>query len=97
MKRIYKEKRCPALICRNLIAYYIITQKNAIAVANTVSSSRPTEAIIEHPKRYKVVDQEKCVKCGNCLEVCPAEYDAVIKISPVSELPESELPTKDTE
>lgn len=91
-----KEKRCPALICRDLIAYYIIPKKCYRGCEHCVIVC-PTEAIIEHPKRFKIVDQEKCVKCGNCLEVCPPEYDAVIKISPITELPASELPIKDAE
>lgn len=86
-----QEKRCPALVCRDLIAYYIIPQKCYRGCEHCVVVC-PTEAIVEHPKRYKVVDQEKCVKCGNCLEVCPPEYDAVIKVSPISEVPPSEIP-----
>jgi NADH-quinone oxidoreductase subunit F len=89
-----KEKRCPALVCRDLIAYYIIPEKCYRGCEHCMVVC-PAECIIEHPKRYKVVDQEKCVKCGNCLEVCPDEYDAVIKVSPISELPVSELPVKD--
>jgi NADH-quinone oxidoreductase subunit F len=89
-----QEKRCPALICRDLIAYYIIPEKCYRGCEHCMVVC-PTEAIVEHPKRYKVVDQEKCVKCGNCLEVCPPEYDAVIKISPISEVPPSEMPSSE--
>jgi NADH-quinone oxidoreductase subunit F len=89
-----QEKRCPALICRDLIAYYIIPEKCYRGCEHCMIVC-PTEAIVEHPKRYKVVDQEKCVKCGNCLEVCPPEYDAVIKISPISEVPPSEMPSRE--
>jgi NADH-quinone oxidoreductase subunit F len=88
------EKRCPALVCRDLIAYYIIPEKCYRGCEHCVLSC-PSEAIVEHPKRFKVVDQSKCVKCGNCLEVCPPEYNAVVKLSPVSELPSSDLPIKD--
>jgi NADH-quinone oxidoreductase subunit F len=28
-----------------------------------------------------VIDQEKCIKCGTCLDVCPAKFSAVIKAS----------------
>jgi NADH-quinone oxidoreductase subunit F len=87
-----QEKRCPALVCSDLIAYYIIPEKCYRGCEHCIVVC-PTEAIVEHPKRYKVVDQEKCVKCGNCLEVCPPEYDAVVKISPISEVPPCEIPS----
>ena len=28
-----------------------------------------------------IIDQEKCVKCGNCLNVCPTRFNAVVKVS----------------
>jgi NADH-quinone oxidoreductase subunit F len=36
-----------------------------------------------------VIDQSKCTKCGSCIEVCPAKFDAVVKISgkPVPKAP----------
>ena len=30
----------------------------------------------------KGIDQELCVKCGECMVACPPDYDAVVKISP---------------
>jgi len=47
------------------------------------------EAITSNKKRIKVVDQDKCVKCGTCLESCPPQYSAVVKLSPPSEVPGS--------
>lgn len=91
-----KEKYCPALICPDLIAYYILPEKCYRGCEHCVIVC-PSEAIVEHPKRFKVVDQEKCVKCGNCLEVCPPEYDAVVKISPISQVPPSEVPASKDE
>ena len=32
-------------------------------------------------------DQEKCVKCGTCLTSCPIQYNAIVKLSPPSEVP----------
>ncbi|MGA2226061.1 MAG: NADH-ubiquinone oxidoreductase-F iron-sulfur binding region domain-containing protein, partial [Syntrophobacteraceae bacterium] len=80
------EKRCPALLCRDLISYYIIPEKCSRGCEHCVVVC-PSEAITEHAKRFKVVNMEKCVKCGNCLEVCPAEYNAVVKLSPIPKLP----------
>jgi NADH-quinone oxidoreductase subunit F len=82
-----KEGRCPALMCPNLIAYYIVPEKCERSCDACVGTCT-VEAIISHPKkRYKIIDQEKCVKCGTCLDACPPQYNAVIKLSPPSEVP----------
>jgi NADH-quinone oxidoreductase subunit F len=28
-----------------------------------------------------IVEQDKCVKCGTCLDVCPSRFSAVVKVS----------------
>jgi NADH-quinone oxidoreductase subunit F len=74
-----KEKRCPALSCKELISYHIDPDK---CQACTVCGRKcPSEAIMGGKNLIHVIDQEKCTKCGTCLEVCPARYDAVKKIS----------------
>ncbi len=83
------EGRCPALVCSELIAYYILPDKCDRACEHCVLVC-PTEAIKGEKGKIKVIDQEKCSKCGTCLEVCPPEYNAVIKLSPVSSLPSKE-------
>ena len=82
------EKRCPALVCKDLIAYYILPDKCDRACEHCILVC-PTEAIKGGKGEIKVINQEKCSKCGTCLEVCPHEYNAVIKISPISKLPSS--------
>lgn len=82
------EKRCPALICKDLIAYYILPEKCDRACEHCVLVC-PTEAVKGGKGEIKVINQEKCSKCGTCLEVCPPQYSAVVKISPVSKLPSS--------
>jgi NADH-quinone oxidoreductase subunit F len=84
------EKRCPALICKDLIAYYILPDKCDRACEHCILVC-PTEAIKGGKGEIKVIDQEKCSKCGTCREVCPPEYDAVAKISPISKLPPSQM------
>ena len=84
------EKRCPALVCKDLIAHYILPDKCERACEHCVLVC-PTEAIKGGKGEVKVIDQEKCSKCGTCLKVCPPEYNAVIKISPISELPSSPI------
>jgi len=74
-----KEKRCPALSCKELIAFYIDPEK---CKACTVCARKcPSEAIIGGKNLIHIIDQEKCTKCGTCFEVCPPRYRAVRKIS----------------
>ncbi|OGP75406.1 MAG: NADH dehydrogenase [Deltaproteobacteria bacterium RBG_16_49_23] len=75
------EKRCPALVCRDLISYLIVYDKCQRSCEHCVLKC-PSEAIHPDEKNIKVIDQSKCVKCGICLEVCPKEYRAVMKVSP---------------
>jgi NADH-quinone oxidoreductase subunit F len=85
-----KEKRCPALVCRELITYYILPEQCERACDHCVLTC-PSEAIVtdERTRRKKIL-QDKCVKCGTCLEVCPPEYRAVIKVSPPEKVKELE-------
>jgi NADH-quinone oxidoreductase subunit F len=85
-----KEGRCPALMCPELIAFYIIPEKCERSCDACVGTCT-VEAISSHPKkRYKIIDQEKCVKCGTCLTSCPPQYNAIVKLSPPSEVPPGE-------
>jgi len=80
------EKRCPALVCKELIAYYILPEKCERGCEHCVLAC-PAKAIIPGRGGVKVIDQTKCTKCGSCQLVCPPEYKAVIKVSPVNSLP----------
>jgi NADH-quinone oxidoreductase subunit F len=74
-----KEKRCPALSCKELISYYIDPAK---CQACTICARKcPADAIIGGKKLIHIIDQEKCTKCGTCFEVCPSKYSAVTKLS----------------
>ncbi len=87
-------KRCPAGVCPELTAYYILPDKCDRACEHCILTC-PTEAIKGEKGEVKVIDQEKCSKCGTCLEVCPPEYNAVVKLSPVSSLPASNVSPKE--
>jgi len=78
--------KCPALMCQHLIAYYILPDKCERSCDACVGSCT-VEAISANKKGIKVIDQEKCVKCGTCLKSCPPQYKAVVKLSPPSEVP----------
>jgi NADH-quinone oxidoreductase subunit F len=74
-----KEKRCPALSCKELISYYIDTDKCQACMI--CLRKCPVEAVNGGKKKIHVIDQEKCTKCGTCFEVCPSRFCAVKKIS----------------
>ncbi len=82
-----EEKRCPARMCRSLIAYYIDLEACARGCDACVACC-PTEAIFTTSNRKKAIDQEKCVKCGECVYACPPEYDAVRRVSPPGLIPD---------
>ncbi len=86
-----RDQECPALQCRELIAYYIVPDKCAAGCEACVGTC-PTEAIYTMTTRKKAVDQGKCVRCGECVVACPPEYRAVIKISPRRDVPPSQEP-----
>jgi NADP-reducing hydrogenase subunit HndC len=74
-----REKRCPALVCKDLIIYHIIPEK---CVGCTVCLKEcPVGAIKGQTKFVHIIDQSKCTKCGTCLDVCPPKISAVVKLS----------------
>jgi NADH-quinone oxidoreductase subunit F len=79
--------RCPALMCMHLIAYYILPDKCERSCDACIGTCT-VEAISPNKKRIKVIDQEKCVKCGTCVDACPPQYNAVVRLSPPSEVPD---------
>ena len=88
------EKRCPAKVCTNLTAYWILQEKCDRSCEHCVLTC-PTEAIGGGVGKVKHIDQEKCVNCGTCRDVCPPEYDAVVKLSPISLLPLEDFAAKE--
>jgi NADH-quinone oxidoreductase subunit F len=74
-----KEKRCPALSCKELISYHIDTAKCRACMI--CLKKCPADAVDGGKKKIHIIDQEKCTKCGTCFEVCPSRFNAVKKIS----------------
>ncbi|MFP4500737.1 MAG: NADH-ubiquinone oxidoreductase-F iron-sulfur binding region domain-containing protein [Candidatus Hydrogenedentota bacterium] len=69
------DKKCPAKKCVALIYYEIDPDK---CVGCTACARRcPVNAISGTRKEPHVIDQEICIKCGQCYEVC--RFDAVLK------------------
>ncbi|MBQ6175110.1 MAG: NADH-quinone oxidoreductase subunit NuoF [Clostridia bacterium] len=63
-----KEKRCPAHHCRSLLQYRIDPAKckGCTACARVC----PADAITGTVKQPHVIDVQKCLKCGSCMEKC---------------------------
>ncbi len=74
-----KDKRCPALSCKELISYYIDPAR--CKACRICEIECPDKAIDGGKKKIHIIDQEKCTNCGTCLDVCPSKFDAVVKIS----------------
>ena len=74
-----KEKRCPALSCKELISYYIDLEKCSACLL--CLKRCPEKAIDGGKKKIHIIDQAKCTNCGTCLDVCPSRFNAVRKIS----------------
>ena len=83
------EKHCPALVCRELIAYYINPEK--CQACGICMKNCPAGAISGKKGIVHMIDQEKCIKCGMCFEVCPERFDAIEKVSgePIPLVPKS--------
>jgi ferredoxin len=71
-------KQCPALSCPELLHYRI--EPELCPGCQLCRKECPTEAVVGKPKGVHVINQEKCIKCGNCLQVCPEKFHAVIKV-----------------
>ena len=86
-----EEKRCPALVCKELVSYYI--EPSQCQACLICLRNCPVEAISGAKNQIHIIDQAKCIKCGVCFDVCPPRFGAVIRMSgepvPVS-LPEKE-------
>ncbi|MDW8168581.1 MAG: NADH-quinone oxidoreductase subunit NuoF [Acidobacteriota bacterium] len=74
-----REKRCPAKVCKNLIAYWI--DPELCQACLICKRECPTEAIYGEKHTVHVIDQSRCTKCGTCLDVCPPRFGAVKKLS----------------
>jgi len=74
-----QERSCPALVCKDLIAYTIDPRKCVGCLL--CLKNCPVEAISGKRKEIHVIDQERCVKCGACFDVCPPKVKAVLKVT----------------
>ncbi len=62
-----------------VVSYHINPDK---CQASMICRQRcPVEAITGAQNQIHVIDQDKCIKCGTCFEVCPPRFGAVDQIS----------------
>lgn len=69
-----KEQRCPAGQCSALLQYHITDKCTGCTLCSRVC---PTNAITGKVKELHVIDQEKCIKCGACMDRC--KFKAIIR------------------
>ncbi len=68
-------KRCPAGVCKALLAYSILPDKCTGCTA--CSRVCPVGAISGSVKQPHSINQDKCIKCGACMDKC--RFGAVVK------------------
>jgi ferredoxin len=62
------DRKCPAKVCRALIRYEI---EAPVCTGCTVCSRNcPVEAISGERRQAHLIDAEKCIRCGICVQVC---------------------------
>jgi NADH-quinone oxidoreductase subunit F len=68
-----KDRRCPAIACKNLVVYRIIPGK--CTGCQRCVKVCPTGAISGPRSEPHNLDQTKCIKCRSCYEIC--RFDAI--------------------
>jgi len=69
-----KDHKCPAGECTALLEYFITDACTGCTLCARVC---PTNAITGKVKELHVIDQEKCIKCGACMDRC--KFNAIIR------------------
>ncbi len=67
------DRKCPAKQCKGLLTYAIDT--DACRGCTLCIKNCPSGAIVGEAKKAHYIVDEKCIRCGRCLEVC--RFDAV--------------------
>lgn len=69
------EKKCPAGVCKDLLQYKIDADK--CRGCTLCARTCPADAIIGSVKQVHMINPEKCLKCGACMEKC--RFGAIYK------------------
>ncbi|MHA1146632.1 MAG: NADH-quinone oxidoreductase subunit NuoF [Promethearchaeota archaeon] len=70
-----QQKSCPALVCEDLIEYFI--DKDLCTGCGICKTNCSSGAIIGEKKQLHEIDTYLCVKCGICFSACPTK--AILK------------------
>ncbi len=70
-----REKKCPAGVCASLVTYSVIPENCTGCTA--CARKCPVKCIDGAPKKAHVIDQEQCIRCGQCLAAC--KFDAILR------------------
>lgn len=68
-------RKCPAKQCKPLLTYSIIADN--CKGCTSCAKKCPAQAIQGEVKQPHEIDQQKCIKCGNCITVCKFNAIAV--------------------
>ena len=63
-----QEKRCPALVCPDLIQFRVIPEK--CKMCGLCQKACPVEAISWEKKKPAIIDSQKCTQCRSCIQAC---------------------------
>ena len=62
-------KKCSAGVCKNLVKY--IVNQNRCEGCSVCAASCPSKCITVRLDETKIIDNEVCVECGTCYNLCP--------------------------
>ena len=63
-----QEKRCPALVCVDLIHFRVLPEK--CKMCGLCQKACPTEAVTWEKKTPAVINLDKCIRCRSCIQAC---------------------------
>ena len=69
------DKRCPAGVCKALVSHAINETCNG---CHACYKPCPTQAIFGDAKKLHYIDQDKCIQCGACYQIC--RYNSIKRV-----------------